>query len=95
MNVGPPCDEITSEDKIRNYLGKCQSAVRSTSQAESTSTDEQTRYLISLTYDMFKYNNTNGEVVRPRVVSHPRSVEIDITGEGEENKEEIQKTKQR
>ena len=42
---------------------------------------------------MFKYNNTNGEVVRPRVVSHARSVEIDITGK--ENKEEIQKTKQR
>ena len=93
MNVGPPSDEITSEDKIRNYLGKCQSAVRSTSQAESSSTDEQTRYLISLTYDMFKYNNTNGEVVWPRVVSHLRSVEIDITSK--ENKEEIQKTKQR
>ena len=93
MNVRPPCDEITSEDKITNYLGKCQSAVPSTSQAKSTSTDEQTRYLISLTYDIFKYNNTNGEVVWPRVVSHPRSVEIDITGE--KNKEEIQKTKQR
>ena len=77
--MGPPCDEITSEDKIRNYLGKCQSAVPSTSQAESSSTDEQTKYLISLTYDMFKYNNTNGEVVWPRVVSHLRSVEIDIT----------------
>ena len=91
--MGPSCDEITSEDKITNYLGKCQSAVTSTSQAESNSTDEQTRYLIPLTYDMFKYNNTNGEVVRPRVVSHPSSVEIDITGE--ENKEEIQRTKQR
>ena len=42
---------------------------------------------------MFKYNNRNGEVVWPRVVSHLRSVEIDITGK--ERKEEIQKPKQR
>ena len=103
-NVEPPCHEVTTQDKITNYLAKCQSEVASTSQAESTSTensrfwrkftDEQTGHLISLTYDMLKCNNIKREVVWQRVVSDPRSVEIGLIT-GTENEEEIHKAKQR
>lgn len=103
-NVEPPRDEITGEKKITNYLAKCESEFPSTSNADSTSTensrfwrkftDEQTRYLISLTYDLFKCNNIKRDVVWQRVVSDPRSVEIGLIT-GTENEEEAQKAKQR
>ena len=86
-----------------NYLAKCQSEVPLTSQAESTSTensrfgrkftDEQTGYLISLTYDMLKCNNIKREVVWQRKVSDPRSLEIGLIT-STENEEEIRKAEQ-
>ena len=104
QNVDLPTGQCTGTEKVMKFLESCDVNTPSESMAVSNSsessrfwrkfTEEQTRFLLSLTEDMVGNNTVKREIVWQRVTSDPRSVALGLIS-GKEDEDEVLKAKQR
>ena len=103
QSVDLPTGQCTSTEKVMEFLESCDAntpeSLAVSNSGESSRvwrkfTDEQTRFLLSLTEDMVANNTVKREIVWKRVSSDPRSVALGLIS-GKEDEEEVLKAKQR
>ena len=103
QSVDLPTAQCTSTEKVMEFLESCDASTPASlavsNSGESSRvwrkfTDEQTRFLLSLTEDMVANDTVKREIVWKRVTSDPRSVALGLVS-GKEDEEEVLKAKQR
>ena len=104
-NLQPLGEQLTSSKKVLHYLKETKfQKVPSVSSALSVSskslqfrrkfTNEQTRYLLSLTKDLTDNNAIKREVIWKRVLSNQKALKLGLITGKEEDEDEVQRAKQ-
>ena len=104
-NLQPLGEQLTSSKKVLHYLKETEfQKVPSVSSALSVSskslqfrrkfTNEETRYLLSLTKDLIDNYAIKREVVWKRVLSNQKALKLGLITGKEEDEDEVQRAKQ-
>ena len=103
QSIDLPTEQCTSTGKVMEFLESCDvntpESLAVSNSGESSRvwrkfTDEQTRFLLSLSEDMVANNTVKREILWKRVKSDPRSVALGLIS-GKEDEDEVLKAKQR